>query len=51
MNKKLNRLKDKLNFRKIVPDYFLLTTIVSEVDPKSFVVIMQGHQAMGGRLR
>lgn len=33
------------------PDVNILTSIVKEVDPKSFVVIMQGHQTMGGRLR
>ncbi|MBT8374096.1 MAG: YitT family protein [Deltaproteobacteria bacterium] len=33
------------------PDVKILTSIVNEVDPRSFVVIMQGHQAMGGRLR
>ena len=33
------------------PDVKILTSIVKEVDPRSFVVIMQGHQAMGGRLR
>lgn len=33
------------------PDVKILTSIVNEVDPKSFVVINQAHQAMGGRLR
>ena len=33
------------------PDVKILTSIVKEVDPRSFVVISQGHQAMGGRLR
>jgi uncharacterized membrane-anchored protein YitT (DUF2179 family) len=33
------------------PDAGRLTAIVNEVDPKAFVVIMQGHQAKGGRLR
>ena len=33
------------------PDVKILTAIVNEIDPKSFVVIMQGHQARGGRLR
>jgi len=33
------------------PDVKILTSIVNEVAPKSFVVIMQGHQAKGGRLR
>ncbi len=33
------------------PDVGILTAIVNEVDPKAFVVIMQGHQAKGGRLR
>jgi uncharacterized membrane-anchored protein YitT (DUF2179 family) len=33
------------------PDVKILTSIVKEVDPSSFVVISQGHQAMGGRLR
>jgi uncharacterized membrane-anchored protein YitT (DUF2179 family) len=33
------------------PDVKILTAIVNEVDPRSFVVIMQGHQTMGGRLR
>ena len=33
------------------PDVKILTTIVNEVDPRAFVVIMQGHQARGGRLR
>jgi len=33
------------------PDVKILTAIVNEVDPRSFVVIMQGHQARGGRLR
>jgi uncharacterized membrane-anchored protein YitT (DUF2179 family) len=28
-----------------------LTSIVNEVDPRAFVVIVQGHQARGGRLR
>jgi hypothetical protein len=28
-----------------------LTAIVNEVDPRAFLVIMQGHQARGGRLR
>jgi len=33
------------------PDVKILTAIVNESDPRSFVVIMQGHQARGGRLR
>ena len=33
------------------PDVKILTSIVKEADPRSFVVISQGHQAMGGRLR
>ncbi len=33
------------------PDVKILTAIVNEVDPRSFVVVMQGHQARGGRLR
>jgi len=33
------------------PDVKILTSIVNEIDPRSFVVIMQGHQARGGRLR
>ncbi len=33
------------------PDVKILTSIVNEADPKAFVVIMQGHQAMGGKLR
>ena len=33
------------------PDVKILTAIVNEVDPRAFVVIMQGHQARGGRLR
>ena len=33
------------------PDVKILTAIVNEVDPRSFVVISQGHQARGGRLR
>ena len=33
------------------PDVKIFTSIVKEVDPKSFVVIMQGHQTMGGKLR
>jgi uncharacterized membrane-anchored protein YitT (DUF2179 family) len=33
------------------PDVRRLTAIANEVDPKAFVVIMQGHQARGGRLR
>jgi uncharacterized membrane-anchored protein YitT (DUF2179 family) len=33
------------------PDVKTLTAIVNEVDPKAFVVVMQGHQARGGRLR
>lgn len=33
------------------PDVKILTSIVNEIDPESFVVIVQGHQAMGGRLR
>jgi uncharacterized membrane-anchored protein YitT (DUF2179 family) len=33
------------------PDVRTLTAIVNEVDPKAFVVVMQGHQARGGRLR
>jgi uncharacterized membrane-anchored protein YitT (DUF2179 family) len=33
------------------PDVKRLTAIVNEVDPKAFVVVMQGHQAKGGRLR
>ena len=32
------------------PDVKILTSIVNEVDPGAFVVIMQGHQARGGRL-
>jgi uncharacterized membrane-anchored protein YitT (DUF2179 family) len=33
------------------PDVKILTSIVKEIDPRSFVVIAQGHQATGGRLR
>lgn len=33
------------------PDVKILTAIVNEADPRAFVVIMQGHQARGGRLR
>jgi uncharacterized membrane-anchored protein YitT (DUF2179 family) len=33
------------------PDVRTLTAIVNETDPKAFVVVMQGHQARGGRLR
>jgi uncharacterized membrane-anchored protein YitT (DUF2179 family) len=33
------------------PDVRRLTAIVNEVDPRAFLVIMQGHQARGGRLR
>jgi uncharacterized membrane-anchored protein YitT (DUF2179 family) len=33
------------------PDVKILTSIVNEVDPRAFLVIMQGHQAKGGRLR
>ena len=33
------------------PDVRILSSIVSQVDPKSFVVIMQGHQAMRGKMR
>ena len=33
------------------PDVRRLKTIVNEVDPTAFVVIMQGHQATGGKLR
>ena len=33
------------------PDVKILTDIVNEVDPRAFVVIMQGHQTKGGRLR
>lgn len=33
------------------PDVRILSSIVNEVDPTSFVVIMQGHQAMRGRLK
>lgn len=33
------------------PDVKTLTAIVHETDPKAFVVVMQGHQARGGRLR
>jgi uncharacterized membrane-anchored protein YitT (DUF2179 family) len=33
------------------PDVNILTSIVNEVDPRAFVVIMQGHQTRGGRLR
>ena len=33
------------------PDVRRLTTIVNEVDPRAFIVIAQGHQAKGGRLR
>ncbi len=32
------------------PDVKRLRTIVNEVDPAAFVVIMQGHQATGGKL-
>ena len=33
------------------PDVKRLKTIINEVDPRAFVVIMQGHQATGGKLR
>ena len=33
------------------PDVRTLTAIVNEADPKAFVVVMQGHQVRGGRLR
>ena len=33
------------------PDVRILSSIVNQVDPKSFLVIMQGHQAMRGKLR
>lgn len=33
------------------PDVRTLTAIVNEVDPRAFLVIVQGHQARGGRLR
>ena len=33
------------------PDVRTLTAIVNQADPKAFVVVMQGHQARGGRLR
>jgi hypothetical protein len=33
------------------PDVKTVTTIVNEADPEAFVVVMQGHQARGGRLR
>jgi uncharacterized membrane-anchored protein YitT (DUF2179 family) len=33
------------------PDVRTLTAIVNEANPKAFVVVMQGHQARGGRLR
>jgi uncharacterized membrane-anchored protein YitT (DUF2179 family) len=33
------------------PDVRILSSIVNQVDPKSFVVIMQGHQALRGKLR
>ena len=33
------------------PDVKILTGIVNDADPRAFVVIMQGHQAKGGRLR
>jgi uncharacterized membrane-anchored protein YitT (DUF2179 family) len=33
------------------PDVRTLTAIVHGADPKAFVVVMQGHQARGGRLR
>jgi uncharacterized membrane-anchored protein YitT (DUF2179 family) len=33
------------------PDVKRLTAIVNEADPRAFVVILQGHQAKGGRLR
>ncbi len=33
------------------PDVNRLKTIVNEVDPSAFIVIMQGHQATGGKLR
>jgi uncharacterized membrane-anchored protein YitT (DUF2179 family) len=33
------------------PDVRTVTAIVNEADPKAFVVVMQGHQARGGRLR
>ncbi len=33
------------------PDVRILSSIVNQVDPKSFVVIMQGHQAMRGKLK
>lgn len=33
------------------PDVKILTSIVREADPKAFLVIMQAHQARGGRLQ
>jgi uncharacterized membrane-anchored protein YitT (DUF2179 family) len=33
------------------PDVRILSSIVNQVDPRSFVVIMQGHQALRGKLR
>jgi len=33
------------------PDVRIFSEIVSETDPRSFVVIVQGHQALRGRLR
>ena len=33
------------------PDVRKLSSIVNQTDPKTFVVIMQGHQAMRGKLR
>jgi uncharacterized membrane-anchored protein YitT (DUF2179 family) len=33
------------------PDVRILSSIVNQTDPQSFVVIMQGHQAMRGKLR
>jgi uncharacterized membrane-anchored protein YitT (DUF2179 family) len=33
------------------PDVKILTSIVRETDPKAFLVIMQAHQARGGRLQ
>ena len=33
------------------PDVKRLKTLISEIDPAAFVVIIQGHQATGGKLR
>ena len=33
------------------PDVRILSSIVNQADPKSFVVIMQGHQALRGKLK